>query len=369
MQLEKIRDSIASQKQYLEENPVLKTLFIELTIRCNERCRHCGSSCGDVKEVNKLQNEEILQSLKDLKADLTNRGLKLPYIVVTGGEPLLREDFLSLMQGIHSLGYNWGMTTNAQLVTDELAVQMKQAGLKTVGVSLDGLRENHEWLRQIPGCYDRTIRGIRSLVNSNIQSVLITTMVYPRNINELDEVYNVVKSLKCQAWRPIGIDPIGRAKGNETDSLMLNTEQLKYLLNYIAYRRQIYQANKDSEIPVIYTCNYYLGMIQGYEKLVRDWFFRCNSGLEVCSIGYNGDILGCLDIQRDQRLVQGNVRTDRLYDTWISKFEIFRKNKALESSKCQECSEKEVCRGGGFHTWNIDNNEPNVCLYKQLNLR
>lgn len=90
----------------LRRKPVLKNLFIEMTIRCNAHCLHCGSSCGDIKENNPLSDHEILRVLIRLKDDIKKDGLPLPFISVTGGEPLMRKDLTSLMKTIHALGYN-----------------------------------------------------------------------------------------------------------------------------------------------------------------------------------------------------------------------------------------------------------------------
>lgn len=354
------KEQIISALDYRYTHPKLKQLFFELTIKCNQHCRHCGSSCGDIIEKDRLSNREILDTLENLKSDLKSHGEKLPYIVVTGGEPMLRPGFLNLMDSIHNLGYNWGMTTNASLVTLELANYMKASGLKTIGVSLDGLRDNHEWLRQVRGCYDTAISGIDNLVYAGIHSVMATTMVYPRNINELPEIYRVVAGLGCDTWRPIVVDPIGRADTNQ--ELVLTPSQVKYLLDYIAELRQ---NNIGKNMPrVIFSCNHYLG--DEYNLKVRDWVYRCNSGTEVCSITYDGNIVGCLDIPRYPDLVQGNIRTENLYDTWINKFKQFRINRATLSNKCSQCKDRELCRGGGYHTWDLETNTPKICLTEQI---
>ena len=62
-----------------------------------------------------------------------------------------------------SMGFAWGMTSNGTLITKDVAKRLAQTGLRTVSVSVDGLRENHEWFRQSPGSYDKTIEGIKNL--------------------------------------------------------------------------------------------------------------------------------------------------------------------------------------------------------------
>ena len=78
----------------LRKSPELRSLFIELTSRCNENCRHCGSNCGDFEEENPLTCDEIKAFLDQVKSDFDISRMRL---CITGGEPLLRKDFFKIM--------------------------------------------------------------------------------------------------------------------------------------------------------------------------------------------------------------------------------------------------------------------------------
>lgn len=333
----------------LRPNPDLRTLFIEMTTHCNEHCRHCGSNCGDVKEEGALSGDEIKAFLAKLKKEIQVGRLKLS---ITGGEPLLRADFFDIMDYAHKLGYQWGMTSNGLLITPEVAHKLHMAGMRTVSISLDGLRENHEWFRQVPGSYDRSVQGIKNLLNEGgFDHVQITTVVNHRNYGELEAMYKEFSGIGVRSWRVINIEPIGRAKGDP--ELMLTPDEYRGMFRFIESHRFA------GPMEVCYGCSHYLGVET--EREVRKWYFLCNAGVYTASVAYNGDILACLDIERRPELVQGNIRCDNFMEIWKNGYEIFRTD-FRKTGPCAECEHYRYCAGDAFHTWNFDGMRPDLCM-------
>ena len=339
---------LAVYREGLKAMPQIHNLFFELTLRCNERCLHCGSSCGDVPS-DEMTTEQWCGILDQLKADL---GTDNYMLCITGGEPLLRKDFFEIMGYANKLGFNWGMTSNGTLITEEVAQKLRDCGMKTISISLDGMPETHDAFRRTPGGWERGMQGIKNLiVTGGFQSIQVTTVVTHKNIVELDALYDVLKNIDIDSWRVINMDPIGRAK--EHPELLLTKEDYKTLFEYIRNKRIAGE-------PVCYGCSHYLGM--EYEREVRDWYFLCTAGLYTASIMVNGDITACLDIERRPEFVQGNVLKEHFKDVWENKFEIFRKDLAMENEKCRNCKEAKFCHGDAYHTWDFDNNCPQVCF-------
>ena len=332
--------------------PDLRSLFIEMTLSCNEHCRHCGSRCGDVQMADQLTDEEILNFLADLKTKVN----KLPFLNITGGEPLLSPNFIELMHKITELGYLWGMTSNGVLIDEDMIEKLHYAGMKTVSISIDGLEDSHNWFRQTTNGYAKSMKAVELLVKGNFKNVMITTVVNKQNIHELDEMHKTFSNLGIDIWRIINIEPIGRAKDNK--ELLLSREDYKTLLDFIKYNRE-----KEDRFEICFGCNHWLGVDN--EHRFRNWYYKCTAGIQTGGIFYNGDIGACLDIERKPETIQGNIRKDDFLEVWENKFEVFRHNRANNSDYCKDCSEKEYCRGGGFHTWNLDENKPELCLYKQ----
>lgn len=338
----------------LYKEPELKNLFIEMTLNCNMHCKHCGSNCGDAVMENPLSDSEILGCL----AYLATRVKKKPFLNITGGEPLLRPNFIELMHRISKLGYFWGMTSNGTLIDEKMIEALHYAGMKTVSISLDGLKKSHDWFRQVPDSFEKAVNAIKLLVDADFKNVMVTTVVHKNNIEELEEIYEFVKTLGVDVWRLINVEPIGRAKNN--NDLLLSDEEYIRLLDFIKENRE-----KEDGFEICFGCNHWLGADN--EHRFRNWYYRCTAGIETAGILYNGDIGACLDIERKPEVVQGNIRHDDFYDVWLNKFQIYRRNRAYDCDTCRDCSEKDNCRGGGFHTWNLDENKPEICMHNIYN--
>ena len=80
----------------------------------------------------------------------------------------------------------------------------------------------------------------------------------------------------------------------------------------------------------------------------------------------NGDIGGCLDIERRPELIQGNVYRDDFINVWETGFQMFRRDRTERSSKCRTCIHKNVCMGDSAHTWDYDMDEPGYCVAERL---
>ena len=150
------KDNFYEYRKRLNKLHPLRSLFFEMTLRCNARCEHCGSSCGDVIQKDEITKEEIFKVLEDIK----NAGIYNPRTVmlnITGGEPLLRQDLFEIMNYANKLGFDWGMVTNGVLISEKNIKKMMKTGMKTISISLDGMANTHESFRHLPkGSFDKT---------------------------------------------------------------------------------------------------------------------------------------------------------------------------------------------------------------------
>jgi len=334
---------IARHREDLRNDPRLQWLFFELTDRCNLRCRHCGSSCTA---------EGQLLTIGDIEATLKTIRNAGPVICLTGGEPMLHPDYFEIARLIRSMGFFWGMTTNATLIDDEAARKLREAGMSTVSVSLDGMERSHDSLRQTDGAWRLAIRGLKALQKAGFEPQ-VTTVVHQGNFDELEQLYDLLSEMGIRSWRPINVEPIGRAC--ESGDMMLRPEQFAHLLRYIRYKR----FDPSCEMEVTFGCSHYLGV--DFERMVRDRYFLCGAGILIASVRSNGDICACLDIENRPELVQGNIRTDNFMDVWLERFSVFRRDRSADSKACAGCAERLVCGGDSAHTWDYDTNEAKFC--------
>lgn len=339
---------LSEYREQLYKNPVLKYLFLELTLRCNEHCLHCGSNCGDVpsEEMSLEQYKKILDQVAE------DFDINSFLLCITGGEPLLRKDFFDIMSYASSLGYRWGMTSNGTLITKEVAAKLKVCKMKTISISIDGLEESHDWFRRTPGGYQKAMNGIQNLIEEGgFKNIQVTTVINHTNMDELVPLYEIFCKMDIDSWRVIGIEPMGRAL--EHPELLLTEEDQNYLFDFIREKRM-------ADMPVTYGCSHFLGL--KYEREVRDAYFTCNAGIYAASIMSNGDITACLDIERRPELVQGNILTDNFKNVWENKFECFRQGLDKKSSQCTDCPAKTFCAGGAHHSYDYDHNEQRICF-------
>lgn len=339
---------MAAYRRELCDKPELRNLFFELTVRCNERCLHCGSSCGEVHSE-ELPAEVLKRVMDEVKLDL---GTQRKMLCITGGEPLLRQDFFEIMGHAAKLGFSWGMTSNGTLIDRETARRLKDAGMRTISVSLDGLADTHDAFRRTEGGWQKAMDGIENLLAvGGFKHVQVTTVVTHKNIGELDELFRIFDHVDIDSWRVIGIEPIGRAL--RYPELLLTADDQRRLMEFIRTKRM------EGE-PVCYGCSHYLGL--DYEHEVRDWYFLCTAGLQTASITANGDIIACLDIERRPEFVQGNVLKDRFSEVWLNRFSVFRREHWRDSAKCRDCEHNEFCRADAFHSLDHNTGDPLVCF-------
>lgn len=348
------KTSLEIQRDRFERNsikPVLQQLFFEVTPRCNLSCRFCGSRCNEHEKTEEVPLEVYGRILDEVKE---NFGTGV-FIVLTGGEPFLRRDLFDLTSMIREKGFRWGMTTNGTLIGKKEAEKLVETGIFSVAVSLDGLPGTHDALRGKQGAFERAVRGIRCLSEASgpenrIGNIMVTTVFTHETIGMIDEIWEYVKELPVDTWRPISVEPVGSAK-NEP-GLLFDGDDFRRLYSFIREKRE-------EMWPVTYGCSHFLG--PEYEGLLRDWFYLCNAGIHVASVMHNGDIGACLDIERRPETVFGNIYRDSFTDVWRNGFGIFRKGLWRLNEKCLECADAVYCRGDSAHSWDYDANRPMVC--------
>jgi radical SAM protein with 4Fe4S-binding SPASM domain len=338
----------------LREVHDLKYLFWECTMNCNFKCKHCGSNAGEKVLAEIITTEQIKETFSDVAQNFDTKKIT---IAVTGGEPLLRKDLFEVMKYANYLGFRWGMVTNGSLVTPEIVEKARNAGIATIDISLDGIGEIHDQFRNMKGSYEKAINAIHLFAKDDfLKPLRITTTIHSKNINTLEEMYNIFTTLGASDWRLLGVDPIGRANCNS--NVFLNRKQDTELLRFIKNKREEHQ-----KLKITYGCAHFLG--DEFEDKVRNNFFFCGTGIGIGSILYNGDIFVCPNVPRLKNLIQGNIKSDSFSKVWNEKYKFFRNKNRTSNEKCQECDYWNECLGGSFHSWDFENNQQKVCFIEK----
>lgn len=334
-------------KKRKSEHP-LQQLFWECTLKCNLKCQHCGSDCKVSTVQQDMPLDDFLPVLDKLSAHINPSSV---LVVTTGGEPLVRSDIVECGREITRRGYLWGMVSNGMLLTSEMLDNLMDAGLKTIAISLDGFKDEHNWMRGHEQSFDRAVNAIKALSHRRITWDVITC-VNKRNYDDLDAFKEFLLSIGVRQWRIFTVFPAGRAKDN--DDLQLTSEQTRGLMDFIVRTR------KEKRINLNFSCEGFLG---NYEYDVRDYSFFCQAGIHVASILADGSISGCLSIRSNYH--QGNIYKDDIWDVWNNKFLQYRNREWMKNGQCADCDMWRYCEGNGMH---VRDNEGNLitCNYRKM---
>ena len=261
-------------------------------------------------------------------------------VVLTGGEPLLRPDIAEVGRAIRQHGVHWSMVSNGWFYDEAMHRKLMGAGMGALTISLDGLGENHDWMRGRTGAFGRAERAIAIAAKEPCLNFDVVSCINRRSIGQLDALHDRLQSLGVRQWRIFTIIPIGRAK-DDPDM----------------------HAVKEGPRPmnVTFSCEGYLGR---YERKVRQTPFFCRAGVNIASVLIDGRICGCPNIDRD-RFSQGSIYQDSLWEVWQARFEPFRNRDWARRGRCADCPVWRDCLGNGMHNWHGACDEVINCHYRK----
>jgi radical SAM enzyme (rSAM/lipoprotein system) len=329
---------------------ILNYILWECTLKCNLSCIHCGSDCKKDSSVPDMPVNDFIGAIDQVIpiVDPANT-----MIVFTGGEPLVRNDIEETGKALYIRGFPWGIVTNGLLLHKQRLLSLMNAGLRAITVSLDGLQESHNWLRQNSKSFEKALDAIRLLAQSPDLKYDVVTCVNQKNFGELDQLRDLLIENGVKEWRIFTIFPIGRAAENEL--LQLSSGEFKLLFDFIR------QTRKEGKILLNYGCEGFLG---NYEGEVRDSFFFCRSGINIASILADGSLSGCPNLR--DNFIQGNIYKDNFADIWLNDYGKYRVRSWTKTGICADCDSYRYCEGNGMHLRDETTGELLFCHLKRI---
>lgn len=312
----------------------------ELTLACDHACHHCGSRAG-VKRESELSTAEALSVVEQL-AELGARE-----VVLIGGEAYLHPGFLDVLRALRERGIHRQLTTGGRGVTPELSGAMAAAGLESASVSIDGLEQTHDRMRNANDSFRSAMAALRSLRDAGVR---IGSNINLNRLNrgDLEALYERLRAVGISAWQIQLTAPLGRA-ADRTD-LLLQPWELLDLVPRIARLKE--RAFEDG-ISLMPGNN--LGYFGPEEALLRslepggaDHFGGCQAGRFVMGIESHGDVKGCPSLQ-SAHYVGDNIRRAPLRQIWDEAPALaFTRRRTLDDlwGFCRSCAFAEPCRGG-----------------------
>lgn len=280
----------------------------ELTYRCNLRCSHCYVVDRGEKE---LKFNEVTGILDQLAAE------KCLFLTLTGGEALLREDFLDIANYSHKKGFALKIFTNGTLINESAVRDL--AGLKPlkVGISIYGAdAATHDRLTGVPGSFKRSLRALR-LLNKHGVFTIVKCLLMKENVAQLEKMEKLAREMGAT----FEFDPIVTPRNDG------NRDPLKHQIDEADLHRLLSQ---ETEVP---------GKINQRVRPSTESAI-CGAGRDSCNISPGGEVYPCVALP----MPLGNLRQQSLFDIWRGAEALkLRKFNFTDLYKCISCPDLEYC--------------------------
>jgi heme b synthase len=320
--------------------PHLRLLAWETTRSCNLACLHCRAAAGSGPYPGELTTAEGFKLLDDLAA------MGQVVVILTGGEPLLREDIFDLAAHGTSRGHRMVMAVNGTLLTLDIARRLKDVGIQRLSISIDGATaSSHDRLRAVPGAYAGALAGIAACREVGLPFQINTT-VTRANREELPAIHELALKLEAAAHHVFVLVPTGRGE--------LIREELVSPAEYEATLRWLLARQREGKLFIKPTCapQFYRLWRQdaaergekispashGMEAMTKG----CLGGQGFAFVSYQGEVQPCGYLE----LTAGNLRETPFSEIWADS-ELFRRLRRVDDyhGKCRACQYRKVCGG------------------------
>lgn len=313
------------------------------TKKCNLRCVHCYLNAGEA-ENGELSTREAMNLIEDLAE------IKIPLLVFSGGEPVLREGIYELNEYAMELGIRTILSSNGALITRQVAKKIKDSGFAYVGISLDGSKEAHDRFRGVDGAFEQSIKGLRNLMEVGVDTGVRFAITH-QNYYELPKVLEIVKKEGVPRFSVFQLVYAGR--GREIINWDIFNEERRKVMDYI-----IRMAKENEQINIVTADNYADGIYllkhvteneperaREVEKLLA-MQSGCPAGDKLANVDNMGNVHLCPYWQ--SRII-GNIREQSFGDIWFNEdnqlLRMMRDKTRYLKGKCARCSYNHLCRG------------------------
>ncbi|MDO8608777.1 MAG: heme d1 biosynthesis radical SAM protein NirJ [Phaeospirillum sp.] len=329
-------------------NPPGPVVIWNLIRRCNLTCKHCYSISADKDFAGELSTAEVFEVMADL------RGFKVPVLILSGGEPLLRPDIFEIADKAKAMGFYTALSSNGTLIDEAAADRIHATGFDYVGISIDGIGATHDRFRARDGAFAESMAGIRRCVRRGVKVGLRFTMTMD-NAAELPQVVGLMEDEGVAKFYFSHLNYAGRGNKNRLDdaTARITRDTMDYLFETAwshakaGREREFVTGNNDADGP------YFLSWVKRHmpekaehiaAKLVQ-WGGNA-SGVNVANI----DNLG--EVHPDTMWWNhnlGNVR-DRPFseiwqDTSDSLMAGLKRHPRPVEGRCAACAHLAACNG------------------------
>lgn len=305
----------------------LRMVAWELTRNCNLNCIHCRASATLGPYTDELTFNECKKIIDEIVV------FSSPTIILTGGEPLIRDDLFDIIEYGTDKGLRLVIATNGTLLDEEKVRRLKTGGIKRVSLSIDGKDSTtHDLFRGVNGSFASVIKAVKILTDANLPFQINTTITR-LNVEALQQIYNLVKSIGAVAWHIFLLVPVGR--GQELKGKELSTEMYEQVLAWF------YDIEKKNELEIKVTCApHYYRIVK--EKGDKPKSSGCLAGKSFMFISHKGIAQPCGYLE----IPSGDIKKDGVKKVW-EESPVFNQLRDMSSyrGKCGGCRYLRICSG------------------------
>jgi radical SAM protein with 4Fe4S-binding SPASM domain len=314
-----------------------------VTSRCNLRCSHCYINAGERQFGNELSTD----AAKMLIHQITE--VSKPLLILSGGEPILREDIFEIVRYGVDRGLKMGMGSNGMLIDDDIAKKLKEAGMGTVAISLDSsVPERHDEFRGVKGCWEHAVNAIESLKKYNLQ-VQVNATVTRQNYDEVDDIMSLAEKLGVENFHLFFLVPTGRGTSVEDITPKMYEDMITNTLTQTTKHKMNVKPSCAPQFMRI-------AKEQGVD--MTRWIRGCVAGLYYCRIYPSGEVTPCPYLP----INLGNIRERSFKDIWFNS-EVFKALRDFDQlkGKCGKCEYQEVCGGCRARAYGVSTDLMDFC--------
>jgi radical SAM protein len=321
------------------QRPIL--VYWELTQACDLACKHCRAEAIPRRHPRELSTEEARRLLRELRAF----GDPPSHVVMTGGDVMHRPDLCELIDHAVGLGLPVSVApSGTNRLTREVIREFKTLGVLSMSLSLDGSSaRKHDAFRGVPGCFDRTLDAARAIREADIP-LQINTLVTAETLDDLPQIYELMKELDIARWSLFFLVQVGRGKELQP----ITTAQAERLFQWLYERaKETPFAIKTTEAMHFRRVAYQRMNLEGLsaEEIRRTSIgrgFGIRDGNGIMFISHVGEVYpsGFLPLSA------GNVRETSPVEIYrdAELFRSLRDPKNLKG-KCGRCEFNRICGG------------------------
>lgn len=349
-----------------------KTVDLDITSRCNLRCRYCYFFDNDAVVYQDLPTEEWLKFIDELGR------LGVTEVCMAGGEPFIREDLRELISAVVRNRMRFQLLSNGGLITDEIAAFIASTGrCNHVQISIDGAGPaTHDACRG-KGSFEAAIRGLKTLKRNKVR-VACRATIHHHNVHELEDIARfLLEDLKLPGFGTNSAGYLGSCRTHARE-VMLTTADRALAMEKLLELNKKYQGRINAAAGPLAEGRMWTKMVKA--AAAKEPAFHNGGRLTACGCTSNkiairpdGAINPCNMLAH---LVLGHINVDSLQDIWLNHpvMNAMRTRRSIPLDSFEYCTGCEFipyctgnCPGLAYTiTGKVDHPSPDACLRDYL---